>query len=549
VIDTSGTNGAAEPNGANPEADATGFTMGGPPPETDDEAVARLAALPPLEYDRDRVPEAERLGCRVATLDAAVKAARAEKGAGAAGTGGHTVRLPEIEPWAHPVGLAEVLDELAEAIRRHIVLTIESATAAALWIAHTWIFDQFDFTPRLSITSPMKRCGKSTLLEILRQTCRRPLKADNISPSGVFRTVEAFSPMTLLLDEVDAFARENEELRGVLNAGCERSGQVVRVVEQNGQHVPVGFKVFCPAALAAIGSIPSTLADRSVPIRMERKAASEQVTRLRDAGARNVLATIARKLARWAADHGGALPLNPHVPSAMGDREGDISTPLLAIAEAAAGAWPDRTRRALLMLFGLQASAEATAEHGTQLLSDIRDYFRGMSAERATSKELCEHLGKLEERPWPEWRAGKPITPPQLANALRPFGIRPGTIRTGTDTAKGYYREAFAEVWSRYLAGTPTTASSAATGSAGRHTVTTKESLSFPGDFSPLHDGGRDGLQNGLKANDLAGCDDVTAPNLPPSVQGGVTTDVPHGPNLDERGDNNAATIIDVTIA
>jgi hypothetical protein len=120
-----------------------------------------------------------------------------------------------------------------------------------------------------------ERCGKSTLLEVLRITCRRTIKADNISASGVFRTVEALRPLTLLIDEADSFLDGAEELRGVSNSGFERSGNVIRVVEIKGEHRPVQFATFAPCALACIGDLPSTLADHAVPIRMARKGADD----------------------------------------------------------------------------------------------------------------------------------------------------------------------------------------------------------------------------------------------------------------------------------
>jgi hypothetical protein len=100
--------------------------------------------------------------------------------------------------------------------------------------------------------------------------------------------VEALRPLTLLLDEVDAFAQKNEELRGVLNSGFEASGAVIRVVERDGQYEPVQCATFAPLLLASIGAIPGTLADRALPVRMERKAVADTVTRLRDPGARRM---------------------------------------------------------------------------------------------------------------------------------------------------------------------------------------------------------------------------------------------------------------------
>jgi hypothetical protein len=349
------------------------------------------------------------------------------------------------------VDAAALLDALAATIRRHVVMSAATADCCALWIAHTWAHDRFQHSPRLSVTSPVKRCGKSTLLDVLRATCLRPLKADNISASGVFRTVEALRPLTLLIDEADSFLGENEELRGVLNSGFERSGEVVRVVEVKDQWQPIRFATFAPVALAGIGRLPGTLEDRALPVVLARKTAAETAVKLRAPGARAALRVLARKLARWAADRARHLPADPAVPEAMGDREGDVAVPLLAIADDAGGGWPARARRALLAVFGHRNATEANAEAGTLLLADIRAIFLGMSALQMASENIVAHLTAMEDRPWPEWRQGKPMSKHQLARALAPFGIRPTTIRQGDTTPKGYRREEFEEAWSRYL--------------------------------------------------------------------------------------------------
>jgi hypothetical protein len=67
---------------------------------------------------------------------------------------------------------------------------------------------------------------------------------------------------TLLLDEVDAYLHQSEELRGLLNAGHKRGACAYRC-EGEGKAVRA-FHAFAPAALAGIGSLPATLRDRSV---------------------------------------------------------------------------------------------------------------------------------------------------------------------------------------------------------------------------------------------------------------------------------------------
>ena len=436
------------PDDAAPNNDSDGgidFTMTKENPH--EAKLSRLAALDSISYDQQRQEAANALGIRVGTLDEAVEARRPMPDAAT----GRGVSLPNVDPWPDSVPGSELLDALTAAVRRHVILNSAATEVVALWVAHTWVADRFQHTPRLGITSPTKRCGKSTLLDVLRAMCHRPLKADNISTSGVFRTVEALAPLTLLLDEADAFLAENDELRGVLNSGFERSGEVLRVVEVKGEHQPVRFRTFAPLALAGIGSLPSTLEDRAVPVSLQRKGARETAMKLRAPGARAALAELARKLARWAQDRGPRLPSDPPVPDAMGDREGDIAIPLLAIADDAGGAWPQRARVALLDVFNKRDTEGGNAEGAGLLLADLRNLFQNRKTTRLPSADIIAALGDMEERPWPEWKGGKPITPTQLARALRPFNVRPQNIRDGTDVFKGYTKDSFTEAWARYL--------------------------------------------------------------------------------------------------
>lgn len=432
-----------------------GFSEYTPPPETPAQIIDRLSKLSPIEYDQSREREAQHLGIRVSTLDDEVKKARGEE---SGPTHGRRVALKPHMPHSEPVDLGDVLNDLADTIDRHLVVAPAARDVITVWVAHTWVYRQFDHTPRLAITSPEKRCGKSTLLELLRCTCMSPVKADNLSASSLFRTVETLAPLTLLIDEADTHLRENaEELRGVLNSGFEASGSVIRVTEISGEHTPVQFATFCPVALAAIGRLPETLEDRSVPVRLERKAADQIVQKFRDTGARDHMALIGRKLARWAQDGAGNLNSSPSIPTALNDREGDITVPLLAIADTAGGGWATRCRQALRTLFGDRAHDADAAGTGAMLLADIREIFTETGSLRLTSAELAQRLGQIEDKPWAEWRHGKPMTSTQLARALSPFRVRPHNMKVaGTgEVRKGYQRDQFEDAWTRYLSSPP----------------------------------------------------------------------------------------------
>jgi hypothetical protein len=441
------TDGAANGVGT-PAADPSASASAQPVMAADALAIASLAARPPAEYDRLRKSEAERLGVRVGTLDDMVRQARGAISSPA----GRGIGLHDPEPWPEPVVLAELLDDISKAISRHMVLPNCAADVIALWVAHTWVYEKFEHSPRLVITSPIARCGKSTLLDILRLLCRRTLKADSLTASGVFRTVQALSPLTLLIDEADSFVPDNEELRGVLNSGYEMSGMVIRVVEIQGQHVPMPFATFAPVAIAAIGALPTTLTDRADIIRLKRKTAAEKVEKLRTAGNRQVLADLARKLRRWSEDDASLLIPNPVTPDQLNDRAGDISVPLLSIAAGAGEAWWARGWWAIVEVFGQSAAAEGDNERGAMLLADVRAIFDDPSVDKVPSVNLCVRLAELQDRPWPEANKGRPITPTQLAAMLKPFGVRSGTIRMDSgETPKGYHRSSFQDAWARYL--------------------------------------------------------------------------------------------------
>jgi hypothetical protein len=207
------------------------------------------------------------------------------------------LHLPAVQPWPEPVDGKLILDALAGLVRAHVVISQWARDALALCILHTYAFPLRDVTTYVGIESPQKRCGKSTLLNVLSALVNRPLLSSNISPPALFRVIEELQP-TLLIDEADNLLRGNEELRGILNSGYHRpTAFVMRVanlpLQKNegesgaaSQPAPqaarlVMFSSWSPKAMASVGPLPETLADRCILIRMRRKTASETCERLR----------------------------------------------------------------------------------------------------------------------------------------------------------------------------------------------------------------------------------------------------------------------------
>jgi hypothetical protein len=355
------------------------------------------------------------------------------------------------EPWGDEVDGAELLDSLVALLRRYVILPLRGAEVCALWVLHTFVFECFEYTPRLLVNSPDKRCGKSRLMRLVQALCRRPLSCEGASAAALFRAIDSYQP-TLFLDEADTFLsgrNVNEDLRGVVNAGFQRGGKVLRCVGDDSE--PTAFNCFAPVAIALIGRPPGTVEDRSIPIEMRRKATGERVEKfVPGQPLRAQFSEFVQRCVRWAADnHTELRRAQPDVPTGIDDRAADIWVALLAIADRAGGRWPRLAREVAVDVMGGRDGADSI---GVRLLRDIRQMFVAADAERMSSAGIVAELVLLEDRPWPEYRNDRPITPSQLARLLKPFGVSPGTIRLedGT-TPKGYYRADFAEAWSRYL--------------------------------------------------------------------------------------------------
>ncbi|MFO1353021.1 MAG: DUF3631 domain-containing protein [Gammaproteobacteria bacterium] len=416
-------------------------------------AVERLAKLSAADYDRTRKAEAEALNIRVGTLD---KLVAAERPAETSGAKGEALTFDTVEPWPDPVDGAELINDLAATFARYVVLPHQAAARAlALWVLNTYVFDAFGVLPILLITSPEKRCGKTTLLSLLAHLCHRALAASNISPAAVFRVIQAVKP-TLLIDEADTFLRDNEELRGVINSGHTRAAAfVIRTVEVNGDFEPRRFSTWAPKVIAMIGTPPGTIIDRSIRIAQARKLPGESVERLPLDPPKTITA-LRRQCVRWAHDCHGKLSenlltgaLGKTVQKMHSERAIDNWRPLLAIAALAGDVWLQQAIDAAVELSGQSAGDDQST--GIVLLEDIRTIFDQAKVERLATEGLIERLCKIDDHPWPTYAKGKPINPRQLSNLLRPFSVIPKTLRMGELRAKGYELEQFDDVFSRYL--------------------------------------------------------------------------------------------------
>jgi hypothetical protein len=328
----------------------------------------------------------------------------------------------------------------------------EAADAATLYAAATHAMPRLEFAARLVIKSPVKRCGKSRLLDVLAQLVRRPLLTSDISAAALVRSINDDNPPTLMLDEADAtFGKalkgdeKAEHLRGILNAGFGRDRPYRRwdVTTRSMEDCPT----FAMAVLAGIGSLPDTIEDRAVIIDLRRKSPAERVAKYRTRRDKPEVARAGQELADVIGPYAEMIgDAEPDMPPGLDDRAEDVWEAMIAVADLAGGDWPARARKAAAGLSGNGTAADATL--GERLLADLHDVFGDAGAMHVET--ILGKLHEISEAPWGDWY-GRPLNARDLAKLLRPYGVRSLGVKLGGLTLKGYRREHLHDPWTRYL--------------------------------------------------------------------------------------------------
>jgi hypothetical protein len=362
-------------------------------------------------------------------------------------------RGPEVVEGVAAEPGSRILDDVHDYLGRYVAYPSPHAQIAhTLWIAHTHLMDAWDSTPRIAFLSPEPGSGKSRALEVSELLVPRAVEAVNVTPAYLFRKVAAEEGRpTILYDEIDTVfgpkAKDNEEIRGLLNAGHRKHSVAGRCVVRGKQVFTEEIPAYCAVALAGLGGLPDTILSRSVVVPMRRRAPGESIHPYRrridgPSGERlgQRLAVWARSIERRVTDP------YPTLPQGIADRDGDVWEPLIAVADAAGEAWPGIARVAAVAL--VADSKQSTPSLGVQLLSDLKRVFR--DADQLSTESILDQLHRLDESPWGDIR-GKPLDARGLANRLRQYKVAPRNVRIGEATPKGYRREDLHDAWVRYV--------------------------------------------------------------------------------------------------
>ena len=339
------------------------------------------------------------------------------------------------------------LDIVRAMVSDYVALQPHEHVAVACWIVHTHVYDRFMMTPRWVVMSPVRACGKTTLLDVASHMVARPEKSDNLTAAAIYHAVDE-GRCTLLIDEADNLELSAKgALRAVLNSGYRRGGSFLRLVGRRRRR----FSTFAPVAIATIGPLPLPLMSRSIVIPMERHDGAS--LKRFDKADVATLDVVYGHLFAWAKRI--TLDLDPEMPTELRGRLADNWRPLIAVADACSPAWGALAREAAAIFSQSYKEEDITVV----LLHHIRDVFDARGVDRLFSKVLVQALNEMDDAPWSEWcglhddQQPRRLSQGELARLLKLFRIRPRSIwlaGRNNGSAKGYYRDSFERAWAAY---------------------------------------------------------------------------------------------------
>ena len=329
----------------------------------------------------------------------------------------------DVDP-SQPVGSnVTPLDLVRAFLQDYVEIDPHEYVATALWAVHSHVFDKFMVTPRLVLTSPVRDCGKTTLLDVLNRLVARPEKADNITAAAIYDTIDR-ERCTLLIDEADNLELSAKgALRAVLNSGHRKGGTIRRGTGKQRRK----YSTYAPIALASISVLTLPLMSRSIVIHMRRHEGTRSLRRFKSDDTQDLDLTY-QHIRMWARD--AALNLDPEMPVELRGRTADNWRSLISIADACSEAWGGLAREAAVAF----AQAYRDEDIVVILLRDIREIFDARGVDRLSSKALVDALNAMDDAGWSEYRGPhgdqqpRKLTPGELARLLQSFGIRPRTI-------------------------------------------------------------------------------------------------------------------------
>ena len=339
--------------------------------------------------------------------------------------------------------------DLTRFTTRFLSLTQPVKALLPVWILHTHVFTDFEYTPYINIISPEQGCGKTTTSDVLSALCCRATSPSCGTAAVLRRKIAADSP-TLILDEWDTLEDAiRKACLNFLNTGFRKDGNFSYV---SGEKI-IEMSTFCPKAIVgrSVVPLPAATLSRCISFIIHKAMPDEKLEKFREAQ-RAEAAQLRKRCEEWGDEfRSRQVRVAPSMPESLGARQQDISEPLLAISEDCGGPWPLLIRDALTDLFTERQIP--TLEN--ELLRAVNRFIKERKTDHFSSQDFCAWANEQPETPWSEKR----LTPAKLAQMLKIYEVFPEQInriiKGKQRNTRGYFVAQFRDAFARYVEASP----------------------------------------------------------------------------------------------
>lgn len=244
------------------------------------------------------------------------------------------------------------LDDVRDWFGRYVSTVQDSdLDLLSLWAAHTHLCIETYTTPRLLLDSPVPGSGKTTVLEHLDKLCLAGVQMATLSSPAMLVRILDTGVRTILIDEADRSLAPDKndigDLIAVLNSGYKRGGtRPVLTPSKEGGWTVKEMPTFAPVAMAGNSpNLPEDTRSRSIRVLLMPDvdgAIEESDWEWIEDDARQ----LGKEIAGWADSVRDQVRLTrPTLPEQIKGRARERWSPLMRVAEAAGGRWPEVVRR------------------------------------------------------------------------------------------------------------------------------------------------------------------------------------------------------------
>jgi putative DNA primase/helicase len=317
--------------------------------------------------------------------------------------------------------IGEPLEQIKREICKYVDLDPLAAVVVTLWIVFTHIVGRFIILPLLIIRADDEHHDNmSMLFALLLRLSLAVEKVSAMSRQYLMQDKNRTAIITLLFD--DPTIIKNRDIYNLLINSYRADEAYIRTEDNDNTRK----HLFGARALASYGGLPYAIRCRGIVLDLTQRNNSHRAARLTSGGTKRLI-KLREDIYRSSQSVAAVVrDAKPEMPNWLSNSEQDNWEPLFKIAMVAGGDWLEKVTQAAALLSTVQ---DQDGKVNGLLLADMHEVVNARKSDRIRTLTLINRLCEKNAELWGRYNRGAEITPSQIADLMRPFGLKSKVLR------------------------------------------------------------------------------------------------------------------------